>query len=134
MKIQIKYTSNTNKMQIKHVFTNNLFLIDGYINNNYYTTYYLLKKHKKKVIYLGQCVPVDNIVDVCEETKVTTLISAWVGACNDSTITNHFAKLQQTKKKLTQYVIGARISKSDAKENVTTVKDVKSLIKLLNLN
>lgn len=94
---------------------------------------YILRVHGKKVIYLGQKVPYDNIAKVIDGCKPTHLYTFFVKNYGEEDVTDLFSKLRKDYKQIQICVSGKQslFPEKLKKNRVTWIKDIDSLLSIV---
>jgi DNA-binding transcriptional MerR regulator len=98
--------------------------------------YYILKKNGHKVIYLGENVPFNGLLEVAKVKKVDAILTAFVAAITEEEFKEYLQKLSENFEKTPIYLNGLQASLFDVKfpENITLIHDVAEFKKLLLKN
>ncbi len=98
---------------------------------------YILRVHGKKVIYLGQKVPYDNITKVIDACKPTHLYTFYVKNYIEEDVKDLFSKLGKNYKNLQLCFSGKQSSLQETlkKNKVTWIQDIDALLNIVkNIN
>jgi hypothetical protein len=94
---------------------------------------YIIRSHDKKVIYLGQNVPYENISKVINSCKLTHAYTFYVKNHSEKNVEQQIGKLLKEHKNLKVCISGKEnlIEKIAKKHKVVWIKQVQSLVEIL---
>jgi len=98
--------------------------------------YYILKKNGHKVIYLGETVPFDGLLEVAKVKKVDALLTAFVAAITEEEFKEYLQNLYDNFKETPVYLTGLQSTLFDVKlpDNMALIHDVAEFKKVLLKN
>lgn len=121
--------------EIENAKTFILFLPEGELHELGLLFYcYIIKKRGHKIIYLGQTVPTDDLVEVAQIRPFDYLMTSFVSAFSKSDIKDYIQRMNNHFKTNTIYISGGSASDFDLKlpENIKLLKSPYELITELN--
>lgn len=95
--------------------------------------YYLLKKNGNKVIYLGQSVPFEDLVQVMDIRKADKILTCFMTAKNSDELSGYVNKLAEQFKDKTILITGLQIGQLNGNipDNVRKIKNAKEFRDLI---
>lgn len=94
---------------------------------------YLLRKHGHRVIYLGQAVPFNDLIQIAEIQKIDVLLTSFTTGMGESELDNYLAKLKVSFPSKTIYFTGYQTNRAfeDIPSNFKHIQSAEHFQKML---
>jgi DNA-binding transcriptional MerR regulator len=88
--------------------------------------HYIIRKHQHKVIYLGETVPFDGLVEISKTKKIDYIVTSMVKTIADNAALEYFTRLSEQFKDSGIFLTGLRAKDLNIKlpENITLINNV----------